>query len=107
MWSGTWCPRATWQAEAFCMPRAVRIVGDRLNGDWGQPGEPGFMRLTGTIKEDGTIELSGNGVAGQGRSRGMPVTVELRGRIQGDILIASGRINNARDVDLTLARTQR
>ena len=65
------------------------------------------MRLSGVIQDDGAVELNGSGVAGQGRNRGQPITVALQGRIRGDVLIASGKINNVRDVELNLARTQR
>lgn len=107
MWSGTWCPRTTAFNEGFCVPRAVRVRGNQLTAEWGQPGASGFLRMSGSVKEDGTVEMSGNGVASQGNNKGRPITVELKGRIEGDVLIANGKINNAREVDLNLARTER
>ena len=107
MWRGTWCPHATEFNEAFCAPRVVRVVDGQLSADWGKPGEPGFMRMSGTVKDDGTVELSGSGVAGQGTNRGRPISVMLAGRIRGDVMMAKGKINDTREVDLNLARTQR
>lgn len=105
VWTGSWCPRAYREREAYCTPRVVRIVGGRIELESGQAGKPGYTRLSGNI--DGTVEASGTGVGAQGSGRGLPFSVDLRGRAHGEIMTLSGEFQNGREIELNLTRTQR
>jgi hypothetical protein len=107
VWTGSWCPRAYREREAYCTPRVVRIVGGRIELESGEAGQPGYTRLSGSIAADGTVEASGTGVGAQGGGRGLPFSVDLRGRAQGEIMTLSGKFQNGREIELNLTRTQR
>lgn len=107
VWTGSWCPRAQGEREAYCVPRVVRVSGSQIEMESGQPGKPGYTKLFGTIAADGTLQMSGTGLGGQGTGRGLPFSVDLRGRVQGEIMTTSGKFQSGRDLDFNLTRTQR
>ena len=73
----------------------------------GEPGKPGYTKVSGTISADGAVQMTGTGVSGQGSGRGLPFSVELRGRVQGEMMTTAGKFQNGRDIDFNLTRTQR
>lgn len=107
VWTGSWCPRAQGEREAYCVPRVLRVSGSQIEMESGQPGKPGYTKLSGTIAADGTLQMSGTGLGGQGSGRGLPFSVDLRGRVQGEIMTTSGKFQSGRDLDFNLTRTQR
>jgi class 3 adenylate cyclase len=107
VWSGSWCPRAFTDREAFCVARVLRVTNGQIEMESGKPGVPGYTKLSGAIAADGTLEMSGNGVGGQGGSKGLPFSVDLRGRIDGEIMTTSGKFQNGREIEFNLTRTQR
>jgi hypothetical protein len=107
VWTGSWCPRAYRDRKAFCAPRVLRVAGGRIELESGQPGQPGYSKLTGNVAADGTVEMSGTGIGGQGDGRGLPFSVDLRGRVQGELMTTSGKFQNGRDIEFNLTRSQR
>jgi hypothetical protein len=107
VWSGSWCPRAWRSREAFCAARVVRVTGGRIDMESGQPGQPGYTKISGTISESGEVQISGTGVGSQGTGRGLPFSVELRGRVQGEMMTTAGQFENGREIEFNLTRTQR
>jgi class 3 adenylate cyclase len=107
VWAGSWCPRRYREREAYCVPRVIRIVGGRIELESGQAGQPGHIKLSGSIAADGTVEASGTGVGAQGTGRGLPFSVDLRGRGQGEMISMSGKFQNGRDIEFNLTRSQR
>jgi hypothetical protein len=85
----------------------IRITGGRIEFESGQAGQPGHNKLSGSIAADGTVQAFGTGVGAQGAGRGLPFSVELSGRAQGEMISMSGKFQNGRDIEFNLTRSQR
>ena len=71
----------------------------------GPPGQPGHFMIRGTIAEDGSLVLLGNGIAGASVARyyGQPFPIRIAGRFTGDTYQGEGRFGN-RPCNLTMTR---
>jgi tRNA A-37 threonylcarbamoyl transferase component Bud32 len=69
----------------------------------GAAGQPGYNQARGRPGDDGSLVLSGNGIASSKRNSGKPIPVFFQGRLDGERFVLKGSIGD-RSCTLVLAR---
>lgn len=105
--SGAWL--ATFACAGFASvppvsyPALVAVNGDTYVLRRGRKGEPGEVSLSGVRQPDGTLRLTGSGIAGRGPARGKPFPILVEGRFTDDTFEGRGMLGK-RDCALKIAR---
>jgi hypothetical protein len=69
----------------------------------GAAGQPGYNQARGKAGEDGSLVLSGSGIAISKRNSGRPIPVFFEGRLDGERFVLKGSIGD-RACTLVIAR---
>lgn len=105
-WVGKWCLLKTRRSDKFCIDITMRIEDGTALTVIGNPGHPGYAKISGTVNAAGSAALKVEGITKRQSRRGRPYAGNFSGRVQNGQLRASGILNAGRKMTL-LVREQK